>query len=95
MRHNRPSITDVLTDLGGFAFVVGFITMAAFPFALPALMFGLLLLPLLLPFLLVGLLYGMVALPRRYLSARKVRSPGSVRSTKLVTVRADNLQQTR
>jgi hypothetical protein len=88
MRHNRPSITDVLTDLGGYVFVLGFITLAAFPFALPALMFGLLLLPVLLPFLLGGLLYAMVALPRRYFAARKLRSPKRARAKKLVIRRS-------
>jgi len=88
MRQNRPSITDVLTDLGGYAFVLGFIPMAVFPLALPALIFALLLLPLLLPFLLVGLLYAMVALPRRYFAARKLQRPRSVRAKKLVTRRS-------
>jgi hypothetical protein len=74
MRHDSPSITDVLTDLGGYAFVLGFLVMGFFPFALPVLLFGVLLLPLLLPFLLGGLLYAMVALPRRYFAARKLRS---------------------
>jgi hypothetical protein len=88
MRQNSPSISDVLIDLGGYAFVLGFLTLAAAPFALPALVFGLLLLPLLLPLLIVGLLYGMVALPRRYLAARKPRSPSGVRSRQLVTHRS-------
>jgi hypothetical protein len=88
MRHDRPSITDVLSDLGGYAFVLGFLAMGFFPFALPALIFGMLLLPLLLPFLLVGLLYAMVALPRRYLAARKLKSPTSVPAKKLITRRS-------
>jgi hypothetical protein len=71
MRENSPSIFDVLSELGGLAFVFGTVTMAAFPFALPALAFGVLILPLLLPILIIGLLYGIVALPRRYLAARK------------------------
>jgi hypothetical protein len=75
MRHNHPTTIDVLIDLGGYAFVLGFLVMAVFPFALPALVLGLLLLPLLLPFLLLGLLYAMVALPRRYFAARSRRSP--------------------
>jgi hypothetical protein len=78
----------VLIDLGGYAFVLGFLTMAAAPFALPALAFGLLLLPLLLPFLLVGLLYAMVALPRRYFAARKLRPSRSVRAKELVVRRS-------
>lgn len=73
MDHNRRSPTEVLIDLGGWAFMLGFLTMAAAPFALPALTFGLLLLPLLLPVLLLALLYAIVALPRRYLAARRAR----------------------
>ena len=74
MRQNSPSITDVLIDIGGYAFVLGFLAMAAAPFAFPALVFGMLLLPVLLPFVLVGLLYAMVALPRRYFATRRRRS---------------------
>jgi hypothetical protein len=88
MRGNSPSISDVLSEIAGRAFVLGFLTMAAAPFALPALAFGLLMLPLLLPVLIVGLLYGMVALPRRYLAARKLRPKSSVRSKQLVTHRS-------
>jgi hypothetical protein len=84
MRHNRPSPTDVLGDIAGYAFVLGFIPMAVFPFALPALLFGLLLLPLLLPVLLIGLLYAMVALPRRWLAARKSQSATAGRAVRLV-----------
>jgi hypothetical protein len=81
MDHNRPSISELLTEFGGLAFVAGFVTMAAAPFALPALALGLLALPLLLPVLIVALLYGMVALPRRYLAARRSRTSPSKSST--------------
>jgi hypothetical protein len=81
MDHNRPSLYDILSELGGLAFTIGFVTMAAFPFALPVLMFGLLALPLLLPVLLIGLLYAIVALPRRYFRARRERSSPSRTST--------------
>ena len=66
----RPTLSEVLSELAGLAFTLGFITMAAFPFALPLLVFGLLLLPLLLPVLVVALLYALVALPRRYFVRR-------------------------
>jgi membrane-associated phospholipid phosphatase len=88
MDQNRPSIPEVLTYLGGLGFVIGTVTMAAFPFAVAALVFGLLLLPLLVPVLLLGLLYGvLVALPRRYLAARRSRrpAPSSEPSKNLVT----------
>ena len=80
MDQNRPSIPDVLTTLGGLGFVLGTVMMAAFPFAVAGLVFGLLLLPLLLPVLLLGLLYTvLVALPRRYLAARRSRPAPSSR----------------
>jgi membrane protein implicated in regulation of membrane protease activity len=82
MDHNRPSTSEVLIELGGLAFTGGFITMAAAPFALPALVFGLLLLPLILPVLLLALVYGLVvALPRRYVARRRSRSSPSKTST--------------
>jgi hypothetical protein len=80
MDHNRPPISEVLLELGGLAFTIGFITMAAAPFALPVLAFGLLLLPLLLPVLLVAALYAMVALPRRYVRSRS--SPSKTRTAR-------------
>ena len=85
MDNNRPSPSELLTDLGGWAFMLGVLTMTLAPFALPALVFGLLLLPLLLPVLLIALLYGMVALPRRYLAARGTRPSRRVQAKKLVT----------
>ena len=81
MDHNRPSIPEVLIELGGLAFTGGFITMAAAPFALPALVFALLLLPLLLPVLVVLALYALVALPRRYFARRRSRISPSKTST--------------
>ena len=89
MDHNRPSISEVLIDLGGWAFTLGFITMAAAPFALPVLVFGLLALPLLLPVLLLGLLYGMVALPRRYFKARRSRKSPSSAGTARASTRVE------
>src|SRR3954470_24086500 len=65
MDQDRPSIPEVLSYLGGLGFVIGTVTMAAFPFAVAALVFGLLLLPLLLPVLLLALLYGLFVLVRR------------------------------
>jgi hypothetical protein len=88
MDQNRPSIPDVLTTLGGLGFVLGTVTMAAFPFAVSALIFGLLLLPLLLPVLLLGLLYSvLVALPRRYLAARRSRRAARSERSKNVAPR--------
>ena len=71
MDHNRPSPSEVLLELGGFAFVIGFLSLAAAPFAMPALLFGLLLLPLLLPVLPIAVLYGVSVLVRRSLRARR------------------------
>src|SRR3954454_5874093 len=76
MDQDRPSIPEVLTYLGGLGFVIGTVMMAAFPFAVAALVFGLLLLPLLLPVLLLGLLYGLFVLVRRLVAALGRRLTG-------------------
>ena len=76
MDDNRPSPLEVLIDLGGYAFVAGTLAMIAAPFALPALLFGMLLLPLLLPVLPIAALYGAVALLRRILRSRGPRGSG-------------------
>jgi hypothetical protein len=72
MDQNRPSIPEVLADIGGLGFVLGTVMMAAFPFAVPALIFGLLLLPLLLPVLLLA---GLFVLVRRLIAA--IPRPGA------------------
>jgi hypothetical protein len=79
MDQDRPTIPEVLTYLGGLGFVIGTVTMAAFPFAVAALVFGLLLLPLLLPVLLLGLLYGLFVLVRRLIAALGRRLLASTR----------------
>jgi membrane protein implicated in regulation of membrane protease activity len=76
MDQNRPSIPEVLADIGGLGFVLGTVMMAAFPFAVPALIFGLLLLPLLLPVLLLAGLYVLV---RRLIAAIRRPRAGSER----------------
>ena len=81
MDHNHPSPSEVLSELAGWAFVLGVVTMSLFPFALPVLVFGLLALPLLLPLLVPLLLYGMVALVRRYFAGRRARISPSKTST--------------
>ena len=82
MDQNHPSTSEVLSEYAGWAFVLGVVTMSLFPLALPVLLFGLLALPLLLPVLAAGLLYGaFVALPRRYLAARRARMSPSKTST--------------
>ena len=57
MDTNHPSLLEVLMDIGGLGFVLGTVTMAAFPFAVPLLVLCALALPLLLPVLLVALLF--------------------------------------
>lgn len=74
MDQNRPSPSEVLIDLGGYAFVIGTLAMIAAPFALPALAFGVLMLPLLLPVLLIAVPSGLIVLVRR-----RRRSAGSAR----------------
>jgi hypothetical protein len=76
MDQNRPSIPEVLADLGGLGFVLGTVMMAAFPFAVPALIFGLLLLPLLLPVLVLA---GLFVLVRRLIAAIPRPRTGSER----------------
>jgi hypothetical protein len=76
MDQDRPSITEVLTDIGGLGFVLGTVMMAAFPFAVPALIFGLLLLPLILPVLLLA---GLFVLVRRLIAAIPGPRAGSER----------------
>jgi hypothetical protein len=71
MDQNRPSPSEVLIELGGYAFVAGTLAMIAAPFAIPALIFGMLLLPLLLPVLLIAALYGSVTLLRRVIPKRR------------------------
>ena len=71
MDQNRAPTSEVLIELGGYAFVAGTLAMIAAPFALPALIFGMLLLPLLLPVLLIAGLYGLVVLLRRFLPKRR------------------------
>src|SRR3954470_3998661 len=78
MDQDRPSIPEVLSYLGGLGFVIGTVTMAAFPFAVATLVFGLLLLPLLLPVLLLALLYGLFVLVRRLVGAFGRRLSGNV-----------------
>jgi hypothetical protein len=82
MNDQHPSIPEVLSELGGLGFVLGTVVMSWSPLALPALIFGLLLLPLLLPVALLAALYGLlVALPRRYFASRKARRSPSDTST--------------
>ncbi len=71
MDQNRAPTSEILIELGGYAFVAGTLAMIAAPFALPALIFGMLLLPLLLPVLLIVGLYGLVAILRRVIPKRR------------------------